>query len=64
MRMTGRIAGADRIADRANRESSGDPHPQFCEQGLLLPYRGRGPSRIKIILILWDRVLNAGVAKF
>jgi len=33
MRMTGPIAGADRIADRANRESSGDPHPSSASKG-------------------------------
>ena len=31
----GPIAGTDTIADRANSESSGDTHPQFCEQRLL-----------------------------
>ena len=33
--MPGTIAGADRIAKQANRESFGHPHPRFCEQGLL-----------------------------
>ena len=42
----GPIAVADRIADRANRESSGDPHPQFCEQRLLCRTEASLESRL------------------
>jgi len=45
MRMTGPIAGADRIAEQANRESSGDPHSRSCEQGLLCRTEVRLESR-------------------
>ena len=45
MRLTGPIAGADRIADRANRESSGEPHSRSCEQGLLCRTEDRLESK-------------------